>query len=77
MNGHSQLIDLPDQFKVLSLQVQSDQPTVWIELDTSKEKTHAWTFETYGTGFVMPDDPEIFVGTYQINSFVWHVYYRY
>jgi len=72
--------------RVLCVQVQDNRPVVWVEQDTPHRLTDAFsedatsrtqrtlTFRAYATGQEFPDFPKIFVGTVQLNGFVWHVY---
>lgn len=69
-----QYLYLPDG-KLLCAQVQDGLVQLWFELDPSTEYVSR-TFQVYGTGHQMPDDPGDYVGTVQTGPFVWHVYER-
>ncbi len=70
-----QVIWLPRYSKVLTLQlVAGHTPTMWIEHDIHQE-TEPRKFHTVGTGFELdPDKHVVYIGTYQLDGFVWHVY---
>lgn len=60
---------------ILSLQVQGETPCIWALTDTEAPMEKR-TFQTFGTGHDMPDNPGEFIGTYQVHggTFVFHVF---
>lgn len=73
-----QKLTLPKYGKFLCVQVQDGKPKLWVEeFIPGTEEVEIYTF---GTGQDV-DPPTsigvVYIGTYQLNSFVWHVYKRY
>lgn len=68
-----QTITTPVGSEILSLQIQNDNPCLWVKVDTNNEVGDR-TFATFGTGYPLPDNPMEFVGTYQTGEFVFHVF---
>jgi len=66
---------MPKDAKILSIQVQNNDAQIWVLVNTVNKKERR-TFNTYGTGHDIPDNPGIHVGTYQIlnGAFVGHVF---
>jgi len=77
----TEIIKMPDGMIPLSVQLQSDVPHLWAEVDTDAEQVE-YVVNTYATGSKLPEDDldsndtsGIYVGTYQTDGwFVWHVY---
>ena len=65
-------ISLPDCL-ALSVGVQDGLPMMWLEVETEAE-TKAHQFYLGGTGRPVPDVSRRFVGTYQLEWFVGHLY---
>lgn len=68
-------IEMPEQARVLSIQIQSGKPTIWAMVNTEwpLEKR---TFLMYSTGHKM-NELDLFrthIGTIQLNAFVWHIF---
>lgn len=70
--GQKCIIEMPDQAQILSLQVQNDIPCIWVLVDPNKPLVKR-TFVTYVTGSI-PNPNHTFIGTYQIDWFVGHVF---
>ena len=70
-----QVISMPKDAIVLTVQVQGSQPCLWARLspDTPSEKR---TFLTYGTGHEIESEPGPYIGTYQLEGgqLVFHVF---
>ena len=74
----NQRIELPEGYKILTLQTQKDTPCMWVLVDPSKAKLPE-IFEIYGTGHSIHYDMGIdreYVGTWQElgGSLVWHLF---
>lgn len=70
------VLELPRGAQVLTVQMQGDRPFLWARLDT-RQPPERRTFEVFGTGDGMPDDPRLmYVATFQMEggSLVWHVF---
>ena len=64
----SQTVELPSQYKVLSVQLQNGSPYIWCLVEPQSEKIPV-TFSVFGTGHPMPGDFKgRFVGTFQIHN---------
>ncbi len=71
--GHAQRITIPGFIKVLYTGLQSGVPCIWALVDTEKElKAHLIT--VHGTGHPVLNSLEEYVGTVQIDAFVWHIF---
>jgi hypothetical protein len=68
-------LPLPKGARVLTVQVQGGMPQLWALVDPAAPIVHR-TFDTYGTGHGMPDQPGEYVGTYQMEdgALVFHVF---
>ena len=67
-------LGLPSDAKVLTLQIQNEIPTLWVELDP-KAEAEPRQFQICGTGHRIPDNAN-YIGTWQEREglFVWHLY---
>lgn len=72
-----QTIEVPEDGKILSVQVQNGKPCLWV-LVNSENKKVVRTIVTYGTGNRITDYKHdyIFIGTYQLHNggLVFHVF---
>lgn len=65
---------IPDGGEVLSVQVQDGKPCIWALVDDSKSEMRR-RFKMYGTGKNLEDPVnEEYVGTFQLNGFVFHLF---
>lgn len=63
------------QAKPLSLIMQNNTPTLYVQEEQVPSDTHLQTYYILGTGFVVPDDATDFLGTVVDDErYVWHVY---
>lgn len=71
-----QSIVMPSDAKLLSVQVQFEMPQLWALVDEEGKRTAKRHFQTYGTGHPMPNNPGIYIGTYQLKegALVFHVF---
>ena len=66
-------IAAPRGWRVLTVQMQDDVPTIWAEVNPDAVwDTHL--IEVVGTGHPLPDEPRTYLGTVQRGPLVWHVY---
>lgn len=70
-------LELPQGARILHINTQRDAPCLWAEIDDTAPKTTRW-FEVYGTGHLMHDNPNAYIGTFFVHDgqFVFHVYER-
>lgn len=71
-----QTLLLPKNSLILALQLQLGVPTVWVSIPDTEAEREVVTFSTYGTGQQVDEKVEQYLDTYQLNGFVWHVFYR-
>lgn len=65
---------LPQGCEILCVQMQRDDPCVWVLVNTDVTTSVVHTFWTFGTDYpVRPDT--FYIGTYQFDIYVWHVFY--
>lgn len=72
-----QIIYIPWGAKILSVQVQNGDPCLWALVDSMRTKQE-YTIQIVGTGQYIDDPLEElqFLETFQIDSFVGHVFYK-
>lgn len=63
--------EMPVDSKFLTLQVQNGEPVMWFEVDHTLPKMPR-KFKIIGTGHKFEDGT--YLGTFQNEPFVWHVY---
>lgn len=69
-----QFIEVHEDSKILTIQIQDGQPFVWMEVDTSKPII-TLCFWLFGTGHGIPEDFKgWYVGTFQQADLVLHLY---
>ena len=70
-------LDMPENFKILSVQTQNNQPVFWAEIDKNNE-VKRYEFSVMGTGQTTEENgrPMLYLGTFQVNdgTFVGHFY---
>lgn len=66
---------MPADSKVLSVQMQGDEPQLWALVDDQMPLVER-QFCIYGTGYAVPADHGPYVGTFQTHGgeLVWHVF---
>ena len=71
----TQVINMPSGAEVLSIQTQQGRPVLWALVNEDNPLTSR-TFATYGTGFIMPENPGKYIGSYQnkLETLVFHVF---
>jgi len=67
------IIDMPTGAKVLTVQEQGGKPQLWALVDP-EATTEKRTFQAYGTGHDCPDDPGRYIGTFQCDKLVFHIF---
>lgn len=71
----SQEISLPVGSKILTIQIQHEQPTIWYECDPYNERELV-KIAIYPTGAELPENPGTYIGTFQLmmGQLVFHAY---
>ena len=70
-------IALPRSARPLCIQLQENEPTVWILLEEIEaQPLHNMVFEFFGTGWPgIKVNGKAYLGTTQLNGLVWHWFY--
>jgi hypothetical protein len=71
-------IKMPKGAEVLSIQNQNNTICIWALVIPSNEPEDRY-FEVFGTGHPIHCDigiERVFIGTVQVDSFVWHIFER-
>lgn len=70
---HEFSLDLPSGAHVLTVQKQGDRPMLWAscESDAPREERR---FIIAGTGRALPEHVGQYVGTWQDDGYVWHLF---
>lgn len=66
-------IELPIDYHILTFQVQDNAPYIWVYHDTDDPKRKV-SFSMIGTGNFMIHKILTYVGTVQLDGFVWHLF---
>ncbi len=68
-------IEAPEGGIVLAVQVQDNQPQIWMLVDPGKA-LETRVFKSFGTGSEFDDSGLVYVGTFQINggTLVFHAF---
>jgi hypothetical protein len=67
------LIELPADAQFLAVQVQNGTPVMWFLLDTEAPKIRR-CFDTYYTGVEIPCEAAKYLGTFQLETLVYHLF---
>jgi len=70
-----QVVELPEGAKLLSVQMQHGRPCLWA-LVNELAKIEKIVVAIYGTGNPMPEDPGVYISTFQIpeHGLVFHAF---
>jgi hypothetical protein len=63
---------MPRGARILHLALQNNEPHIWAEVESTASFERRF-FHIVGTGFDI-DSFDVYIGTYQLPPFVWHVY---
>lgn len=66
-------IQMPQGAQILTFQIQEFQPAIWV-LVNPDAPMETRSFEIVGTGWSLGNRPRRFVGTWQQDMLVWHVF---
>ena len=67
------VVKMPDGAKILSVQAQGSEVCMWAEVDPTHAET-PYEFWIVGTGRELPAKRGTFLGTFQMDWMVFHVY---
>ncbi len=66
-------LNLPANHQIITFQVQNGQPCVWIRVDAGAV-TNPVKFAIIGTGHEYDPSEYGYIGTIQLEGFVWHLH---
>jgi len=69
----SQVIKAPAGSQYLDVQIQNGKPCLWLKVDPEFADTEYRIF-TYGTGHKISEKTGVYIGTYQTENCVFHVF---
>lgn len=61
--------------RLLCVQAQGFVPTIWAEVDDTLPMDSLLVL-MHGTGHPLPDNAETYLGSVQLDGFVWHYYFQ-
>lgn len=68
-------MEMPKNAKILSLQLQNGKPCLWVVFDTKEKATkQPRKFYIMGTGIEFDNRMSLYVGTYQQEGRIWHLF---
>ena len=70
----SQVLVMPTDATILCVQTQRQRIYLWALVDPARKGFDRRHFSVYGTGHDLPRHPGTYLGTVQIEPFVWHVF---
>jgi hypothetical protein len=66
-------LSMPKGAKILTAFDFKTTPSLWAEVDTKAEKgTRKFTIA--GTGYPMMEDEKVWIATFPMSQFIWHLY---
>lgn len=69
----SPVVEMPAGARMLTMQLQAHQPTLWAIVDPAAPKEPR-QLHIVGTGHPMPAGDLVYLGTWQSNGLVFHVF---
>lgn len=69
-----QTIKMPYGYKILTVQVKDNVPSLWALVDDEEKHRTNCTIRTIGTGCSLDVNTWRYIGTYQLNQLVFHVF---
>lgn len=67
------VLEIPKDAKFLDMQLQNGKPTIWLLLNSEKEKEKR-VIAIIGTGWDIKHEIRSYLGTFQDGSLVFHVF---
>lgn len=70
-----QILDMYEQSEIIGVQIQDNEIVMWALVDNEKDMIEC-AIKLYGTGHTIRDNINdlSFIGTVQLNSYVWHLF---
>ena len=69
-----QIIKIPLGYRILTVQVKDNVPCLWALVDDEEIHIVRCKIKTVGTGCSFDVNPWWYIGTYQLNQLVFHVF---
>ena len=69
-----QIIKMPLGYRILTVQVKDNVPCLWVLVDDEEKHIISCEIKTVGTGCSLDVNPWWYIGTYQLNQLVFHVF---
>lgn len=69
-----EVIHVPKNSKILSIQLQDNAPQIWILVDENEMEFEKRQFITIATGQPFHLENVNYISTYQDGSYVWHIF---
>lgn len=69
-----QIIKMPCGYKILTVQVKDNVPCLWVAVDEKEKHMANCAIRTIGTGCSYDNYTLGYIGTYQLNQLVFHVF---
>ena len=67
------MVSMPRGAEILTVQVQNGVPTIWALVDTDAPKAKR-LIHIFGTGWDIPKKIHRYIGTWQHDALVWHLF---
>lgn len=67
-------IQMPKGAKILSVQMQGGDPVFWALVMQDSAETETRSFSVFGTGWDIQRAGISYIGTWQSNGLVWHLF---
>ena len=69
-----QIIKIPLGYRILTVQVKDNVPCLWALVDDEEKHIISCEIKTVGTGCSLDVNTWWYIGTYQLNQLVFHVF---
>lgn len=66
-------LQMPVCSQMLTVQMQGEHPMLWAMVHTHRPLQQV-VIDVYGAGFDMPDQPGLYIATFQDGPMVWHAF---
>lgn len=74
ISNQVQEVEMHETAGFLSVQEQNGEIVMWWRVDADTQSIRTRLFQIVGTGHIVPHNCRIYLGTVQMNEFVWHVF---
>ena len=68
--------EFPEGYQILSIQIQHDNPQMWVLLDPAQEPKVTRRYQTFPTGYPIKQALLGYIGTFQLDggTFIFHLF---